>query len=80
MEARMKAIVSQRKADGTYAEVGMNDQTVISGLKTVAGIRRRAARYARGPHRIQYFSDDNFYGEPFRVEHCGGGTGGRREK
>ncbi len=64
----MKALVSREKPDGTFHEYGMNDQTIISGLKTFAGIRKRARAWAKGSYRIQYFNDNGFYGEPFKVE------------
>ena len=74
----MKAIVSRQLASGSYAEVGMNDRVVISGIKTRRGILMRAARFARGPHRVELFQDDRFYAEPLAVLYCAGGTGGTK--
>ena len=66
----MKAIISRETESGAMAEVGTTNRTVVSHYKTVADIRRFAEKYAAGKRfRIEIFTDNNFYGEPFHVEH-----------
>lgn len=66
----MKIIVSRLRADGTYPEVGMNDRALFS-IPSVKSAKKRAADFAQGrPHRIEYFTDDHLYTDPFKVEHC----------
>lgn len=62
-----KAIVTKRNKDGTYDEVGMNNRAIFHG--SIQKIRKDAKAYAKGPHRIEYFHDHNFYGSPHKVEH-----------
>ena len=64
----MKAIVTRKNKDGSYDEVGMNNRTIISHLKSKAGIRRSAKDFAKGPHRIEWYSD-NIHTNPWKVEH-----------
>jgi len=63
----MKAIVS-RAVNGAFPEVGTSDRMIVSNLKTHHGVMRRARRYAQGkPFRVEFFTDEGFYGEPYRV-------------
>lgn len=63
----MKAIISRERNDGTFAEVGTSDRTVVAGL-TYRGVIRRARRYAQGKRfRVELFHDEQFYAEPYRV-------------
>ena len=69
----MKAIISRASASGQIATVGTTDRTLVDHYKTTTGVRRYALQYAKGkPFRIEFFHDDKFYGEPFRVEEYGG--------
>ena len=63
----MKAIIS-RAVNDSFPEVGTTNRMIVSGLKTQAGVMRRAKQYAQGKaFRVEFFTDDNFYGEPYRV-------------
>jgi len=66
--ATIKAIISRLMPDGSWAEVGMNHRTIMDG-KNAESIRRKAAAWAGGPHRIEYFARERIYGNPYRVEH-----------
>lgn len=64
----MKAIVSRAKPDGTIPEVGMSDRMLVSDLTTERGVIRRAKQYAKGKRvRIEFFTDHNFYGDPYKT-------------
>lgn len=66
----MKAIISRQDSNGRIPEVGTTDRTVVSHYKTLQGVRRYARKYANGKlYRIEFFKDECFYGDPFRVEH-----------
>jgi len=65
----MKVIVSREASNGLIPQVGTLDRTVVSHYKTENGVRRFAKQYAKGKRfRIEFFHDDSFYGEPYRVE------------
>lgn len=65
----MRQIISRARSDGTFPEVGTNDRAVTS-YRTQRNARRWAKEYARGQAcRIEYFSNEHLYGEPFRVEY-----------
>ena len=62
----MKAIISRGTATGLPAEVGTSDRTVVSHYKTQDGVVRFAKKSAQGkPWRIEFFHDDQFYGQPY---------------
>jgi hypothetical protein len=65
----MKAIVSLKKDDGTYHEVGMNNRTVIGPYKGEGSIYKLATAWAKGKgHRIEFFMGDSILGPPYRTE------------
>ena len=67
----MKAIIS-RHVNGSFAEVGMSNRVLVSHYKTREGVRRFAKKYAANSpsrlYRIEYFTDENFYGLPYAAE------------
>jgi hypothetical protein len=57
----LKAIVTIRRDDGTYDEVGMNHRTLFSGA-SMQLLKKNAAKFANGrPYRIEFFSASTFY-------------------
>ena len=68
----MKALIS-RESNGRIADVGTTHRTVVSHYKTQEGLRRYARKYANGKaYRIEFFHDEEFYGEPFHIEYFPG--------
>lgn len=69
-----KAIVSRKRADGTFSEVGMNDRTVIEG-NNIRGLHKKAQAYfcANGQHyRMEIFPYHNIQCNPLMVEYFNG--------
>ena len=64
----MKVIATKQNADGSYDEVGMNNRALISHLTLERNVLKWAREYSRNrPHRIEFFTDAGFYGNPFKV-------------
>ena len=67
VDEKYTAIVSRKRSDGSYSEVGMNDRTIIRGSHS--NILKKAKEYAKGPHRVELFHGDRVKGEPHKVIH-----------
>lgn len=64
----MKAIISRAREDGSIPEVGMSNRMLVSDLLTERGVIRRAKQYANGKaFRVEFFTDQNFYGNPYKT-------------
>ena len=64
----LKAIVSLKKDDGSYHEVGTNNRTIFSGSES--SIKKKAKEFAKGKsHRIEYHHSNNFYAKPHKTTH-----------
>lgn len=63
----VKTIASRRREDGSFAEVGTLDRTVLSG-KSLHHIRRRAREWAGGkPVRLEHHYE-TVHSVPFCTE------------
>ncbi len=66
----MKAIITVQNADGTYDEVGMNNRTMVSHLKSERGILKWAKEYANVRKakniRLEFFGS-NIYKDAFKT-------------
>ena len=64
----MQAIISLKKPDGTYHEIGMKYRKLVKS-SSIAGIHKAAKKFADDkPYRAEFFSNDDIY-EPFQVDY-----------
>lgn len=56
----MTALVTRRRYDGTWPNVGMNDRTVIGPYRTIATINKHALNWGNGERlRVEIFIGTN---------------------
>jgi hypothetical protein len=70
----MKVLVSLKNDyDDKFAEVGMNNRTLITHLKSQFYIYKHAKMFAdqqgKKQVRLEYFTNEGFYGDPYKVEY-----------
>ena len=65
----MRGIISIKRDDGTYHEVGMTGRTITGSYKTERNLIKFGVpqSWKESGVRIELFHDDNIYCEPFRV-------------
>jgi hypothetical protein len=67
----MKIICTRQNLDGSYDEVGTNNQFLTSQYKTVSGFLRYGVpdTYKNKKIRLQVWRGDNIYRDPDEVRH-----------
>jgi hypothetical protein len=64
----MKTLITRANEHGTFDAVGTTNRWLFSDISTEHGAINRAIQYSHGrAYRIEFFTDDGIYGEPFRV-------------
>ena len=71
----MKAIVTQRREDGSYDEVGTNNRRIVDG-KSLSGMHRRMKHWTwmrpGAPYRMEIFYGDTIHKDkPDKVMYYG---------
>jgi hypothetical protein len=67
----MQVLISRQIKPGEYAELGMNDRTIIGPWRSEKHIRKLAEQFARGKGaRLEWFADGTIsYAEPYRTDY-----------
>lgn len=67
----MQVVISRQIRPGIYAEVGMNDRTIIGPWRSKSHIIKLAKGFARGQGaRLEWFNDGTIsHGQPYKVSY-----------